>query len=142
VPIFTSLEEPFQIGKAQKICDGTDITILATGHLVWEAVLAAKRLKTEGISAEILNIHTIKPLDSDAILNSISKTKKVIVAEEHQKLGGLGSTVALLLSEKMPTPMGFVSVNDSFGESGTPAQLMKKYGLDSEKIYLKAKSML
>lgn len=142
VPIFTSLEEPFQIGKAQKICDGTDITILATGHLVWEAVVAAKRLKAEGISAEILNIHTIKPLDSDAILNSISKTKKVIVAEEHQKLGGLGSTVALLLSEKMPTPMGFVSVNDSFGESGTPAQLMKKYGLDSEKIYLKAKSML
>ena len=142
VPIFTSLEEPFQIGKAQKICDGTDITILATGHLVWEAVVAAKRLKAEGISAEILNIHTIKPLDSDAILNSISKTKKVIVAEEHQKLGGLGSTVALLLSEKMPTPMGFVSVNDSFGESGTPAQLMKKYGLDSENIYLKAKSML
>jgi transketolase len=142
VPIFTSLEEPFQIGKAQKICDGTDITILATGHLVWEAVVAAKRLKAEGISAEILNIHTIKPLDSEAILNSISKTNKVIIAEEHQKLGGLGSTVALLLSEKMPTPMGFVSVNDSFGESGTPAQLMKKYGLDSEKIYLKAKSML
>jgi transketolase len=142
VPIFTSLEEPFQIGKAQKICDGTDITILATGHLVWEAVVAAKRLKAEGISAEILNIHTIKPLDSEAILNSVSKTKKVIVAEEHQKLGGLGSTVALLLSEKMPTPMGYVSVNDSFGESGTPAQLMKKYGLDSEKIYLKAKSML
>jgi transketolase len=110
--------------------------------LVWEAVVAAKRLKAEGISAEILNIHSIKPLDSDAILNSISKTKKVIVAEEHQKLGGLGSTVALLLSEKMPTPMGFVSVNDSFGESGTPAQLMKKYGLDSENIYLKAKSML
>jgi transketolase len=142
VPIFTSLEIPFEIGKAQKICDGADITILATGHLVWEAVVAAKRLKAEGISAEILNIHTIKPLDSDAILNSISKTKKVIVAEEHQKLGGLGSTVALLLSEKMPTPMGFVSVNDSFGESGTPAQLMKKYGLDSENIYLKAKSML
>ncbi len=142
VPIFTSLEIPFKIGKAQKICDGTDITILATGHLVWEAVVAAKRLKAEGISAEILNIHTIKPLDSEAILNSIAKTKKVIVAEEHQKLGGLGSTVALLLSEKMPTPMGFVSVNDSFGESGTPAQLMKKYGLDSEKIYLKAKSML
>jgi transketolase len=142
VPIFTSLEDPFQIGKAQKICDGTDITILATGHLVWEAVVAAKRLKTEGISAEILNIHTIKPLDSEGILNSLAKTKKVIVAEEHQKLGGLGSTVALLLSEKMPTPMGFVSVNDSFGESGTPAQLMKKYGLDSENIYLKAKSML
>lgn len=142
VPIFTSLEEPFQIGKAQKICDGNDITILASGHLVWEAVVAAKKLKSEGISAEILNIHTIKPLDSDAILNSIAKTKKVVVAEEHQKLGGLGSTVALLLSEKMPTPMGFVSVNDSFGESGTPAQLMKKYGLDSENIYLKAKSML
>jgi transketolase len=142
VPIFTSLEEPFQIGKAQKICDGTDITILATGHLVWEAVVAAKRLKAEGISAEILNIHTIKPLDHEAILNSVATTKKVIVAEEHQKLGGLGSTVALLLSEKMPPPMGFVSVNDSFGESGTPAQLMKKYGLDSENIYLKAKSML
>lgn len=142
VPIFTSLEEPFQIGKAQKICDGNDITILASGHLVWEAVVAAKKLKSEGISAEILNIHTIKPLDSDAILNSIAKTKKVVVAEEHQKLGGLGSTVALLLSEKMPTPMGFVSVNDSFGESGTPAQLMKKYGLDSENIYLKAKTML
>jgi transketolase len=142
VPIFTSLEIPFKIGKAQKICDGTDITILATGHLVWEAVVAAKRLQSEGISAEILNIHTIKPLDHEAILNSVAKTKKVIVAEEHQKLGGLGSTVALLLSEKMPTPMGFVSVNDSFGESGTPAQLMKKYGLDSENIYLKAKSML
>lgn len=142
VPIFTSKDQKFEIGKALKICEGTDITILATGHLVWEAILAAKELKKQGIYAEVINIHTIKPLDNDAILNSVSKTKKVVVAEEHQRLGGLGSTVALLLAENMPTKMAFIAVQDSFGESGTPTQLMNKYGLNAENIIKKCLSLI
>lgn len=142
VPIFIPENSKFEIGKALKICDGHDITIVATGHLVWEAIVAAKKLKEEGISAEIINIHTIKPLDESAILESVSKTKRIVVAEEHQRLGGLASTIALLLSEQMPTPMAVVAVQDKFGESGTPSDLMKKYGLDSENIYQKSKSLL
>lgn len=142
VPIFIPKGTKFEIGKALKISEGQDITIVATGHLVWEAIIAAKRLKEEGISAEIINIHTIKPLDESAILESISKTKKIVVAEEHQRLGGLSSTIALLLAEKMPTPMAIVAVQDKFGESGTPNELMKKYGLDSEQIYQKCKLLL
>lgn len=142
VPIFIPKEQKFEIGKAHKICDGKDITIVATGHLVWESIVAAKKLKEEGISAEIINIHTIKPLDENAILESVAKTKKIIVAEEHQRLGGLASTIALLLAEKMPTPMAIVAVQDTFGESGTPADLMKKYGLDAESVYSKCKQLL
>jgi transketolase len=142
VPIFIPEGQKFEIGKALKICDGTDITIIATGHLVWESIVAAKKLKEEGISVEIINIHTIKPLDEAAILESVSKTKKVVVAEEHQRLGGLASTVALLLAEKMPTPMAVVAVQDSFGESATPAELMKKYGLDSDAVYEKCKFLV
>lgn len=125
VPIFIPKESKFEIGKALKLSEGKDITIVATGHLVWEAIVAAKKLKEEGISAEVIDIHTIKPLDEPAILESASKTKKIVVAEEHQRLGGLASTIALLLAEEMPTPMAIVAVQDSFGESATPAELMK-----------------
>ena len=142
VPIFTSMETKFEIGKALKICEGSDLTIFATGHLVWEAILAAKELKTRGVNVEVIDIHTIKPLDNDVILESVSKTKKVVVAEEHQRLGGLGSAIAQLLAEKMPTKMEFVAVQDSFGQSGTPAQLMDKYGLNSDNIIKACLSLL
>ncbi len=142
VPIFIPKESKFEIGKALKLSEGKDITIVATGHLVWEAIVAAKKLKEEGISAEVIDIHTIKPLDEPAILESVSKTKKIVVAEEHQRLGGLASTIALLLAEEMPTPMTIVAVQDSFGESATPAELMKKYGLDADSIYEACKSLL
>ena len=142
VPIFIAPNTPFIIGKAQMIAEGTDVSIIATGHLVWESILAAKELAKEGISAEIINIHTIKPIDSAAILKTAGKTRGVVVAEEHQRLGGLASTVSLLLSENLPTKMAVVAVQDSFGESGTPADLMKKYGLDSENIIKKCKSLL
>lgn len=142
VPIFIPKDSKFEIGKAIKLSEGSDLTIVATGHLVWEAIVAAKRLKEEGISAEVINIHTIKPLDEPAILESVAKTKKIVVAEEHQRLGGLASTIALLLAEEMPTPMAIVAVQDSFGESGTPSELMKKYGLDSESVYAACKEML
>jgi transketolase len=142
VPIFIPKDSKFEIGKALKLSEGKDITIVATGHLVWEAIVAAKKLKEEGISAEVIDIHTIKPLDEPAILESVSKTKKIVVAEEHQRLGGLASTIALLLAEEMPIPMAIVAVQDSFGESATPAELMKKYGLDADSIYEACKSML
>ena len=114
VPIFIPKESKFEIGKALKLSEGKDITLVATGHLVWEAIVAAKKLKEEGISVEVIDIHTIKPLDEPAILESVSKTKKIVVAEEHQRLGGLASTIALLLAEEMPTPMAIVAVQDSF----------------------------
>lgn len=120
---------PFEIGKALLLTEGTDVSIFATGHLVWNALEAAKALATEGISCEVINIHTIKPLDTASILDSVSKTRCVVSAEEHQRAGGLGSAIAELLSQKMPVPQEFVAVNDSFGESGTPDQLMAKYGL-------------
>ena len=142
VPIFIPKESKFEIGKALKLSEGKDITIVAAGHLVWEAIVAAKKLKEEGISVEVIDIHTIKPLDEPAILESVSKTKKIVVAEEHQRLGGLASTIALLLAEEMPTPMAIVAVQDSFGESATPAELMKKYGLDADSIYQACKSLL
>ena len=142
VPIFIPKESKFEIGKALKLSEGKDITLVATGHLVWEAIVAAKKLKEEGISVEVIDIHTIKPLDEPAILESVSKTKKIVVAEEHQRLGGLASTIALLLAEEMPTPMAIVAVQDSFGESATPAELMKKYGLDADSIYQACKSLL
>ncbi len=134
VPNFTPADQKFEIGKAIKMIEGTDVTIIATGHLVWKAIEAEAMLAQLGISAEVINIHTIKPLDEDAILKSIAKTKCVVTAEEHQMNGGLGDSVAQLLSRKSPAPQEFVAVNDSFGESGTPDELMKKYGLDATDI--------
>ena len=134
VPVFTPADQTFEIGKAVLLNEGTDVTIVATGHLVWEAILAGEALAEKGISAEIINIHTIKPLDDEAILKSVARTGCIVTAEEHNILGGLGESVARLLAMNTPTPQEFVAVNDSFGESGTPAQLMKKYGLDSSNI--------
>lgn len=142
VPNFTPADKPFEIGKAILLQEGTDVTILATGHLVWEALEAAKTLYAEGISAEIINIHTIKPLDEEAILNSVAKTGCVVTAEEHNFLGGLGESVARTLALNNPTPQEFVATNDTFGESGTPAQLMEKYGLNAETIVAKAKKVI
>lgn len=131
---FTEENQEFVIGKAITMLKGNDVTIVATGHLVWEALLAAENLKSQGIEAEVINIHTIKPLDEEAILTSVAKTGCVVTAEEHNIYGGLGESVARLLSQKQPTPQEFVGVNDSFGESGTPAQLMEKYGLNAVNI--------
>lgn len=142
VPNFTSLTEPFIIGKALKLTEGTDVTIIATGHLVYKALQAYEILKESGIHAEIINIHTIKPLDNDAILNSVKKTKCVVTAEEHQKNGGLGDSVAQLLSQNFPVPQEYVAVNDTFGESGTPDELMKKYKLDAPDIVDAVKKVL
>ena len=142
VPNFTPADQRFEIGKAIKLVDGKDVTILATGHLVWESLLAAETLKKDGIEAEVINIHTIKPLDQEAILASINKTKCVVTAEEHNVYGGLGESVARLLAQKHPTKQAFVGVNDSFGESGTPAQLMQKYGLDAQQIVLAVKQVI
>ena len=131
---FTPENQKFEIGKALHLVDGTDVTIVATGHLVWEALEAAKALNEKGISAEVINIHTIKPLDAKAIIASVSKTKCIVTAEEHNHLGGLGESVAGVLSQHKPTPQEFVATNDTFGESGTPAQLMEKYGLNADAI--------
>jgi transketolase len=131
---FTPENQNFEIGKALHLQDGSDVTILATGHLVWEALEAAKVLNEKGISAEIINIHTIKPLDAKAIISSVEKTGCVVTAEEHNHLGGLGESVARILSENKPTAQEFVATNDTFGESGTPAQLMEKYGLNASAI--------
>ncbi|WP_438966446.1 transketolase family protein [Flavobacterium sp.] len=131
---FTPENEAFIIGKAVMLNEGTDVTIVATGHLVWEALIAAEKLEAQGISAEVINIHTIKPLDEEAILNSVAKTGCVVTAEEHNILGGLGESVSRTLVSNTPVPQEFVAVNDSFGESGTPAQLMEKYKLNHEAI--------
>jgi len=131
---FTPENQKFEIGKALHLVDGTDVTIVATGHLVWEALEAAKALNEKGISAEVINIHTIKPLDANAIIASVGKTKCIVTAEEHNHLGGLGESVARVLSQHKPTPQEFVATNDTFGESGTPAQLMEKYGLNADAI--------
>lgn len=142
VPNFTPADQPFEIGKAVVLNEGTDVTIIATGHLVWKAIEAAEKLEEQGISVNLINIHTIKPLDETAILKSISKTKCVVTAEEHQMNGGLGDSVAQLLSRRQPTPQEFVAVNDSFGESGTPDELMKKYGLDTINIIEAAQKVM
>ncbi|MDP4587091.1 MAG: transketolase family protein [Flavobacteriales bacterium] len=138
VPVFTAADQKFEIGKAWLIDEGTDVTIIATGHLVWEAIEAAHALEEKGISAEVINIHTIKPLDEEAIIKSARKTGCVVTAEEHQIIGGLGSVVSQCLAQNCPTPIEFVGVNDSFGESGKPADLMQKYGLNAENIILAA----
>jgi len=134
VPVFTDPDQKFEIGKAWMVNEGSDVSIFATGHLVWKAIEAGERLAELGIHAEIINIHTIKPLDEEAVLKSVSKTGCVVTAEEHSRYGGLGDSIAQLLTRKNPVPQEFVAVNDSFGESGTPDQLMKKYGLDTEDI--------
>tara|TARA_B100000767_G_scaffold267936_1_gene287396 strand:+ start:7438 stop:8394 length:957 start_codon:yes stop_codon:yes gene_type:complete len=134
VPVFTPSDQKFEIGKAVQLQKGSDVTIIATGHLVWEALEACKILNKKGISADVINIHTIKPLDQSSILESVNKTGCVVSAEEHNFLGGLGESVARILVKNNPVPQEFVATNDTFGESGTPTQLMKKYGLNHEAI--------
>lgn len=134
VPNFTPADQEFEIGKAVMLNEGKDVSIFATGHLVWKAIEAGQALAEMGISAEIINIHTIKPLDAQAVLTSVRKTRCVVTAEEHQKNGGLGDSIAQLLGEHFPAPIEMVAVNDSFGESGTPDELMVKYGLDTPNI--------
>lgn len=131
---FTPEDQQFEIGKALQLTEGNDVTIVATGHLVWEAIQAAEQLEEKGISAEVINIHTIKPLDDKAILKSVEKTACIVTAEEHNFLGGLGESVARVLAENKPTPQEFVATKDTFGESGTPDQLMDKYGLNASAI--------
>ena len=134
VPNFTDPNQEFKIGEAINMTNGSDVTIIATGHLVWEALEAVKELEKKNISAELINIHTIKPLDKNAILESVSKTRCVVTAEEHMLNGGLGDSVAQLLSRSLPTPLEMVGVDDTFGESGTPRGLMEKYGLTAYTI--------
>ncbi len=142
VPNFTPENQDFQIGKALHLIDGTDVSIFATGHLVWKAIEAQAQLAELGMSAEVINIHTIKPLDAAAILKSVGKTGAVVTAEEHQRNGGLGDSIAQLLSRELPTPLEMVAVNDSFGESGKPDELMKKYGLDTINIVQAAQAVI
>ena len=134
VPNFTDATTPFEIGKAQILTEGKDVSIFANGHLVWKAIEACEILEAKGISCELINIHTIKPLDEKAILASVKKTKCVVTAEEHQRNGGLGDSIAHVLSKNFPAPIEMVAVNDTFGESGKPEELMKKYGIDTPNI--------
>lgn len=133
-PVFTPADQVFEIGKAWMVNEGTDVSIFATGHMVWKAIEAGVRLAEQGISAEIINIHTIKPLDTEAVLNSARKTRCVVTAEEHQINGGLGDSIAQLLARNLPLPVEMVAVMDSFGESGKPEELMVKYGIDTPDI--------
>ena len=142
VPNFINENQKFKIGKALHLEEGTDVSIFATGHLVWEALKAQKSLSKEGISAEVINIHTIKPLDKESILKSVQKTKCVVTAEEHQMNGGLGDSISQLLSRELPTPLEMVAMDDSFGESGPPMKLMEKYGLTSKEIISSAKKVI
>jgi len=139
---FTPEDQNFEIGKAVQLQEGSDITIVATGHLVWEALQAAEQLHSEGISADVINVHTIKPLDANAIINSVAKTGCVVTAEEHNYYGGLGESVARILAENHPAPQELVATQDTFGESGTPAQLMDKYGLNADAIFKASKKVL
>jgi len=142
VPNFTPVDQKFVIGEAVMLNEGTDVTIFATGHLVWKAIEAGEILAQQGISAEIINIHTIKPLDANAVLTSVKKTKCVVTAEEHQMHGGLGDSIAQLLAAQLPTPMEYVAVNDKFGESGTEEQLMTKYGINTANIVEAAQKVI
>ncbi|HYE54252.1 MAG TPA: transketolase family protein [Chitinophagaceae bacterium] len=141
-PNFTAPDQTFEIGKAQVLSEGTDVSIFACGHLVWKAIEAARILEDEGLSVEVINIHTIKPLDKQAIINSISKTKCAVTAEEHNILGGMGESIAQVAARNLPIPIEFVGTNDTFGESGTPTQLLKKYGLDTPNIVEAAKKVI
>jgi len=142
VPVFTPADQKFEIGKAIQLQEGTDVTIVATGHLVWEALEAAKELYAKGISADVINIHTIKPLDEEAIINSVKKTGCIVTAEEHNIFGGLGESVARILTTNFPVPQEFIGTKDTFGESGTPAQLMDKYQLNSAAIVTAAQKVI
>lgn len=141
-PVFIAPDTPFEIGKAQLLSEGTDVSIFACGHLVWKALQAMEELQKQGISAEVINIHTIKPLDEKAVLTSVRKTGCVVTCEEHQRNGGLGDSIAQLLARELPTPMEYVAVNDSFGESGTPEELLAKYGLDTPDVVAATKRVL
>jgi len=141
-PNFTAEDQVFQIGKAQMLAEGSDVTIFACGHMVWTAVEAAKALQEKGISAELINIHTIKPLDEEAVIRSIKKTGCVVTAEEHQINGGLGDSIANVAARNFPVPHEYVAVMDTFGESGTPKQLLTKYGLTSEHIVAAAEKAI
>ena len=134
VPIFVKEDAKFEIGKADIVVDGTDVTIIACGHLVWKSIEAAKELEKQGVSAEVINMHTIKPLDEKAVLDSVAKTGCVVTAEEHMYNGGLGESIARVLAIHNPTPQEFVAVNDTFGESGTPDQLLAKYNIDTPDV--------
>lgn len=137
-PVFTPSDAPFIIGKAWTIREGSDVSIFATGHMVWEALKATEILAEQGVSAELINIHTIKPLDNTAILNSIAKSACAVSAEEHNIWGGLGESIAQVLAQSNPVPLEYVAVNDTFGESGTPEELLNKYGLNAKHIVEKA----
>lgn len=141
-PIFTSPDQGFQIGKAQRLIEGDDLTIIACGHLVWKAIEAAELLKTKGIQAQVINMHTIKPLDEKAIIEAAKKTGAIVTAEEHQLAGGLGESVASVLARNLPTPIEMVAVRDSFGQSGTPDQLLAHYGLDTQDVVNAAQAVL
>ena len=142
VPNFTPADQKFEIGKAILLNEGKDVTIFATGHLVWKSIEAAQILEDKGISVELINIHTIKPLDEKAILASVSKTKAVVTAEEHLLNGGLGDSIAQILARKLPTPIEMVAVNDKFGESGKPEELMVKYGIDTSNVVSAVENVL
>ena len=142
LPVFYKENAPFEIGKAQKLMVGDDITIIATGYMVWEAIQAGLILRDQGIHADVINMHTIKPLDSKAIVESASRTGLVVTAEEHQRWGGLGGSVAQVLAEHHPTQMSMVAVDDRFGESGTPKQLMEKYGLTADVIVARSLELI
>ena len=142
MPIFTDPDQKFEVGKAWMVNEGKDVTVVATGHLVWEAIKAGEQLEAMGIDAEIINIHTIKPLDSEAILKSVAKTRCIVSCEEHNRLGGLGDSIAQLLIQNDLVPMEYIAINDVFGESGTPAELMKKFGLDDLHIVEAAKKVI
>lgn len=141
-PVFTPADAPFELGKAQLLSPGTDITLFATGHMVWQSIEAARALAAEGFSCEVINIHTIKPLDEEAIVKSVAKTRCAVVAEEHQRLGGLGESIAGVLGRLLPAPIEFVAVNDSFGQSGKPIELLDKYGLGVKDVIAAAKAAL
>ncbi len=142
MPVFTDADQKFEVGKAWMVNEGKDVTIVATGHLVWEAIKAVEQLEAMGIDAEIINIHTIKPLDSEAILKSVAKTRCIVSCEEHNRLGGLGASIAQLHIQNDLVPMKYNAINDVFGESGTPAELMKKFGLDDLHIVEAAKKVI
>jgi transketolase len=141
-PNFTPEDQVFEIGKAQVLAEGTDVSIFACGHLVWKAIEAAKQLQAKGISAEVINIHTIKPLDTEAIIQSIRKTGCAVTAEEHNIIGGLGDSIAQTAGRHFPIPIEYVGTNDTFGESGTPAQLLQKYGLDTPDVVAAAERVI
>ena len=141
-PVFTAADRPFTIGKADVMVEGSDVSIFACGHLVWKALQAAEEMAKKGVHAEVINVHTIKPLDTDAILASVAKTGCAVTAEEHNMHGGLGDAIAHVLTLHRPTPQEFVATRDTFGESGTPDQLMKKYGLDTPDVIAAAERVI